>query len=269
MRYIINFIITIIILLIFSIPSLSQRNQPIKYRILGISVEGNNPKTGTESSAIISHSGLKINNEITLPGSEIRDAIEKLWALRIFSDIQILVENKIDDGIYLLIKVREYPRLEKIQIEGIDDLDEDDITKKISLINKQILTPDDINKAIRNIKSIYEEEGYFLATIEPEQIPAETTTTNSVILKLVIDEGPRVTIDNIEFEGNNAFDDGDLEGEFEDTKEKKWYHFILSSPKFEKQKYEDDKDRIIKFYRKNGYIDAGKSNTGWFFDRPV
>src|SRR6267143_811613 len=88
-----------------------QRPTPEVYKILGITVEGNSPESGTESSAIIANSGLKVGAEITIPGDQAHQAVLKLWALRIFSDIQILVDHKSQGGIYLLIKVKEYPRL--------------------------------------------------------------------------------------------------------------------------------------------------------------
>ena len=46
-----------------------------------------------------------------------------------FSDIQILVERTVGDGIYLLIKVVEHPRLDKVEIEGEDEVSENDLTK--------------------------------------------------------------------------------------------------------------------------------------------
>ncbi len=243
----------------------SQRSKIEKYTILGISVEGNHPQSGTESGAIISNSGLKIGSSISIPGDDVRQAIQKLWALRIFSDVQILIENKVQDGVYLLIKVKEYPRLEKVEINGIDDVSEDDIKKKITLINGQIVTPDDINKIIMNIKVLYEEEGHLLAEIKPESKILDSSKSNRVTLYLSIEEGPQLTINEITFIGNKAFDDGDLKGEFEDTKEKKWYHLILANPKFESKKYEEDKRRILKFYKKNGYIDVEiVSDSIWY-----
>ncbi|MDI6765922.1 MAG: outer membrane protein assembly factor BamA [Bacteroidota bacterium] len=267
MRNHLSLTVFISIIFLISQPLYSQRTSVERFRILGVSVEGNNPTTGAESGAIITNSGLKIGDEITIPGDEIRQAIQKLWALRLFSDIQIVIENKIDNGVYLLIKVKEYPRLDKIEITGNDEVSEDDIKKKITRTEGQILTPDDIYSTIKKIKQLYEEEGYLLASITPESVVENSNKPNRILLKLDIDEGTRVTIQKITFTGNKNFDDGDLKSEFEDISEKKWYHFILSSPKFERKKYEDDKARIIKFYRKNGYIDAEVlSDSIWHSD---
>src|SRR6266571_4610734 len=68
--------------------SFSQRPNAEVYKILGISVEGNNPQSGTESAAIITNSGLKVGDEIAIPGDQVHQAVQKLWALRIFSDVE-------------------------------------------------------------------------------------------------------------------------------------------------------------------------------------
>src|SRR5207248_649681 len=91
----------IVVLLLSGFGNLAVRAQappPETYKILGISVEGNDAKSGSESSAIIANSGLKVGDEITIPGDNIRQAIHRLWALRIFSDVQIFIENKAENG---------------------------------------------------------------------------------------------------------------------------------------------------------------------------
>jgi outer membrane protein insertion porin family len=234
---------------------LAQQNQVVKYTILGVSVEGNNPTNGTESAAIIANSGLKVGDEISIPGDQIRQAIQRLWALRIFSDIQILVENKLENGVYLAVKVVEYPRLGKIEVKGTSDVGEDDVLKKVTLVKGQILTPEDISKSVRNIKSLYEEEGHLLATVTPETHQEDTLQGNKVDLTLKIDEGPSITIDRIHFESNVKFSEDDLKGQMDDTKEKVWWHF-WSHPRFERKKFQKDLERVVKFYRNNGYLDA-------------
>ena len=107
-----------------------QQPQPEVYKILGISVEG---QRSGEPSAIIANTGLKIDGEITIPSEQTKLAIQRLYNLRIFDDVQIFIENRVQDGIYLLIKVKENPRLERIDVTGNDEMDQDDILKKIDL----------------------------------------------------------------------------------------------------------------------------------------
>ena len=63
------------------------------YKILGISVEGN--KTA-DANTIIANSGLKVGDEIEIPGDQTLNAIKRLWKLGLFtSDVQIVIDKKI------------------------------------------------------------------------------------------------------------------------------------------------------------------------------
>ncbi len=203
--------------------SQSTRPQVQQYKILGISVEGNK---SAETPAIIANSGLKLGDEITVPGEQTRTAITRLWALRIFSDVEIDIENTIGTGVYLLIKVKEHPRLDKTVITGEDDLSEDDLLKKVNLLKGQILTPEEISRIIKTIKKAYEDDGYLQASIKAEMVESpDSMARGKVILKLTIDEGSEVHIKAIKFFGNKAFEDDDLKGEMDDTHEQVWWKF--------------------------------------------
>jgi outer membrane protein insertion porin family len=79
--------------------------------------------------------------------------------------------------------------------------------------------------------------------------------TNRVDVVFDITEGPEVSIGEISFEGNQAFEDSELQGAMEDVQEKAWWQFWRSS-KFDRTKLKDDEDRVENFYRSRGYIDA-------------
>ena len=230
----------------------AQQQRPAVYKILGISVEG---ETSADPQAIIANSGLKVGDEITLPGEATRNAIHRLYQLRLFENIDIYVENRTQDGVYLLIRVKENPRLSQIIIKGNDELSEDDILKKINLIKGQLITPQELVTIRRLLRDEYEKEGYLNASIKPEIVASADTIGNRIDLEINIDEGPEVKVDYIRFHGNKDYDDGDLRGEMEDTKERHWWKFWTSA-KFDRKKYKDDKDLIVKFYRRNGYLDA-------------
>lgn len=220
------------------------------FQILGISVEGN---TVAEAPAIITNAGLKVGDEITIPGEQAAEAIRRLWALSIFSDVQIVVERVVGAGVYLLIRVKEHPRLERIEVEGEDDVSEKDILKKIDLIKGQILTPQTVSRIVKDVKKLYEEKGFLLTTITPETFE-DSGAKNRSVLRLTIEEGKDVRVGKITFAGNTVFDDGDLKGEM-DTGEKKWWKF-WSRGRLDRKKFEEDKEKIVKFYQKHGYRDA-------------
>ena len=117
-----------------------QQKQDI-YKILGISVEGQH---AGDPASIIANTGLQVGAEITIPSEQTRQAIRRLYNLRLFSDVQIYIARREENGVYLLIRVKENQRMDHVQISGNDDLSEGDITKKINLVKGQIVTSEDL-----------------------------------------------------------------------------------------------------------------------------
>lgn len=278
----------ILVFLVFTTTFYSQQRST--YKVLGISVEGNK---SSDASTIIVSTGLKVGDEIQVPGDKTINAIKNLWALNIFSDVQIVIDKQLADGVFLLIKVQEYPRVEKVVLSGNDEIDTDDIEKKITFLRGTILKPQEVAKIQQKVNALYEDEGYFNTIITPKYYNYFTADTISddifvkwrntqdlsdeyefkyssseakssnlinkikdrMLLKLDIKEGEKVKVREIDFINNTAYDDGDLRGAMDEISETKWWKF-WSSGKFDPKKYKKDKESIIKFYHKNGYRDA-------------
>ncbi len=285
-----------LVVILFLVSTFSYNNQsfsqtPIKnYKILGLRVEGN--KT-SDANAIIAASGLRVNDEIQVPGDRTINAIKNLWALNIFSDVQLVVEKEISDGVFLIIKVEEYPRLEKILIEGNDEISTSEIEKKITFLRGTVIKPQDVIRLKNNIIKLYEAEGHYNADLtftyysfftadttkkdivtrwrnqkdlsdEIEQIYEKSEAQYSdliskikdrVIVRFQISEGEVVKVRAIEFAGNEVFSDDDLRSEMDELSIARWWKF-WSSGKFDREKLKKDKESLVKFYRKNGYKDA-------------
>ena len=260
------------------------------YKVLSVSVQGNE---STDAGTIISSSGIRVGDEIQIPGDKTLNAIKNLYALNIFSDVQILMDKEVGDGAFFIIKVKEYPRIERTVIEGNDEIDTDDIEAKISFVRGTILKPNEVANLKQRILALYEEEGFLNAKIAEKFYDfyrADTTDdgievtwrnqkdlsdeyivlyedddiiyTNlidriksRVLLKLEIEENDEVIVRKIEFYGNEAFDDDDLYGEMDEISVAKWWKF-WSSSNFKKEGFKKDKELIKEFYLKNGYRDA-------------
>ena len=231
----------IIILIILTTQAISQ-NQEIT--VNAITIEGN---LSADASSIRLNSGLSAGMNIT--GDDIQQAIKNLWALRIFEDIQIYVTNQSIDGIDLLIKVKEYPRLDNVIITGIDELSEDDIKDEINSYRGMVIAPYKIAIMKQKILDRYHEEGYLLAEVD---IDTSSTKDQRVNLTINVDEGAEVQVEEITFHDNKAFDDDDLKDAMEDIQEDRWWR----SADFDPEKFKSDKDLIVQFYKENGFRDA-------------
>src|SRR4051812_11201315 len=63
---------------------------PIEYRLGGINVKG---IQFLDSDALISISGLKIGDRLTIPGDQISSAAKKLWEQGLIGDVTIAVDK--------------------------------------------------------------------------------------------------------------------------------------------------------------------------------
>lgn len=240
----------IVLVCYLSVIQIAAQTQSLTERpkISSIKVEGN---LKSDAELIIIASGLSVSQEFS--ADDITKAIENLWEMNVFKDIQVLGE-KMDDGIEVVIVVKEYPRLESMELEGEDNIDEEEIRGKMGLYTSQTVSPQHIKKAIGRIKRKYAEEGYLNADVDITSYVSQNDS-NKVLLKIKINEGDKVKIQGINFFGNYSFDDAKLEGTFDDTKSKSGLFKWFKSGDYDEKKYKEDVKKLIAFYKKKGYRD--------------
>lgn len=227
----------------------SQQEGEGVYRIIAIATEGNK---NYDSKIIIANSGLKVGTEIAIPSEDTRDAIARLWNLGLFSDVQIVVDKKVGTDVYLVIKVKELPKLESIKFDGNDEFSEKDLNDKIPLAKQQVITPQTIKDIEYNIKKAYIDEGYPLAQVTVDEL---VNSFNEAQLRVKIIEGSKISVRHIIIQGNKNVARSELVGAMDETSEEIWWKF-WDNARFNKDKYESDKKLVIDHYRELGYKDA-------------
>ncbi|MCK5145775.1 outer membrane protein assembly factor BamA [bacterium] len=252
-RYYINFI-RIFIGLLLTVSSLHAQNV-LPAKVLGVSVSGNK---NAAASVVRLSSGLREGKTITW--DDMQKAIRQVWALGVFSDVRVTLDRQVGDGVYLTIHVKEYPKLEKVVIEGNDKIKTRELEEDIGFYRGQVLNMSDVAKARRSIIEMYAEKGYTLAEVEPEVIDSDTQ--GRVILKIKINEGSKVQIKRIRFFGNQNFSDGKLRKQLKKTKEDRWWR----GGNFDKEKFVADKEKILEFYHNEGYRDAAVLRDSLYYD---
>ena len=66
-----------------------------------------------------------MGSTITIPGEDISNAIKQIYRTNLFSDVQILYETFPGNIVDIEIAVEEQPRLQRYEIEGVNDLSEE------------------------------------------------------------------------------------------------------------------------------------------------
>lgn len=243
-----TYLIFAIYLFTFCLTLSAQQKQ---YIIQGISVEGNQY---ADPQTIISLSGLKPGDQITIPNdNKIHNAIKTLWTRKQFSDVSINVDKITTLGVFLVIKVKEFPRLKDIIIENNKELSLDDAKKAIGKVRGDILSGYEAYLSSKKLKNKYKEEGLIFAEVDPKI--SNTDSANYANLRLKIEEGKEFHVTSISFVGNDHLNASDLAGSFDKTKTKSWWQFWRSS-KFDLMDYDKDKELLLAYYKKNGFKDA-------------
>ena len=238
----------ILFAILFCFPLYSQQQK--KYIIADITVEG---AFFADPLTIISISGLNKGESISYPfDQKLQKAIKNLWNRKQFSDVQIIADKISGELIFLVIKVKEFPRIAEIVIKNNKAISKEDLMKVINKNRGDIISPYEVYQIQQRIKRKYKDEGRPFARVETELVQSETP--NYYRLDIIIDEGVKYKVNSITFFGNKYFDNDDLKGAFEETKTKHWWQFWRSA-KFEPSNYEKDKELLVNFCRNNGFID--------------
>jgi outer membrane protein insertion porin family len=224
---------------------------PKTYKIISINVDGINDEN--TRFLVIRQSGLEIGQEVLIPHDEaFGKAVRQLYRFGLFSDVQIVAERFVDDEVYLLIRVKEEPRLREYIFIGVKGGDKDDLSRGLPLLRGQAVRSGDIERSERSIIDFYTEKGHPLTTVETRRT---VTEDNRLDLEFLVNRGDKVEVQKIELTGNEVFSDGELKSKLKGTKEDRWWRF-WKGEKFDEQKFEDDKSNLLSFYNEKGYYDA-------------
>ncbi|MBN7809486.1 BamA/TamA family outer membrane protein [Algoriphagus sp. H41] len=267
--------------------------KPQKFRIAEIKAVG---LSTLDEIAIISLSGLKVDDRIDVPGDAISNALKKLWGQGIIGDVKILVTKIEGDDIYLLLDLTERPRFSRVEFSGINKTQEGELRDKVN-IRGRVVRDDVLNTAKRNIEKYYLDKGYLNTDVKIFQ-DRDTTLPNSVKLRFDIAINSKVKINEIQFHGNEELSDRALKGKMKKTKEharvavfkdlytratdadassiansvlhtdsasaddvknyisKNFKLNFFAGSKYIPKEYRNDKDAVINFYNSRGFRDA-------------
>jgi len=187
-----------------------------KYKIRSIKVVGNEY---FDENLLLSLSTLNIGDEVQIPGGDnFSKAIRKLMDQNYFSDVSLYVTDLKDKEIDIEINVVERPRLSRFNLIGVKKSEKDELSGKTGLTPNRVITENMKITAIEGIKKFYAEKGFQDATVVIKE-QKDAARKNNVLLDFVVDRGPKVRINNINF-GGNKIDEVKLKKSLKEIHEK-------------------------------------------------
>lgn len=206
------------------------------------------------AQTVISYSGLRKGQEISLPGEEVSAVISKLWGLDLFSDINFYVTKVENNSVSVEIDIEELPTLTDVKINGLKKGNIESLIKDTELITGKKLSESFLTNTKNYIVNKYKKEGFLDTKVVLNTIK-DSVGTNSYKMVVNVDKGSRIKIKEIEFVGNEVYKGNKLRSQLKNTKVKNPVRFWKRS-KFIDTDFKDDLSDLIDFYKEEGYRDA-------------
>jgi len=243
-------------LLLGSVPALAQAPPPADRQILvkEIAVQGNRR---VQEAVILARVGAKIGSPFV--ANRTAEDIRAIFSLGFFDDVQVKVED-FEGGVKLTYMVVERPFVRDIVFAGNKKEDAATLQDKIDLKLGSVYNPVEVNRGADKLKEFYEQEGYFEVGITPE---VEKLADGDVTITYRIAEGRRISIDQIVIEGAQGLTPKQVKGAM-DTQERE---YIVLRGTVQRQKLDEDVDRIIQLYNDFGYVQARVESSEIQVDR--
>jgi outer membrane protein insertion porin family len=236
--------------------ALAQTPTPTDRQILvkEIAVQGNRR---VQEAVILGRVGAKIGSPFV--ANRTAEDIRAIFALGFFDDVQVKVED-FEGGVKLTFMVVERPFVRDIVFAGNKKEDSATLQEKIDLKLGSVYNPVEVNKGADKLKEYYETEGYFEVGITPE---IEKLADGDVTVTYRIAEGRRISIDQIVIEGAQGLTPKQVKGAM-DTQERE---YIVLRGTVQRQRLDEDVDRIIQLYNDHGYVQARVESSEIQVDR--
>ncbi len=240
-------------------------SHPVKYKVGGITVEGN---TFYSDQQIISLTGLRPGMEVTVPGEELSNIVDRLWLQRYFEDVALTVDSLsvAGDSAWFCLRIKERPRVSRWTFSGVSSSERKDIQERVNLRPGREFS-EYVEKTTSDIiKRYFAEKGFLLCKVDAE-VSKDTIIRNAIRVDFAIDKGEKIKVKEINFIGNEHVDDFKLARSMKKTKSNKLYNFF-SSKKFNEEEYFNDKKNVISAFNEEGFRDARLVRDSIYYVEP-
>lgn len=252
----------LLLLLLFPVSVLRAQNtdgaivdyeHPRTYVIGGVRIEGVK-YLGKEQ--LLSITGLREGNSITIPSDQTADIVERVWGQRFFSDVALEIDSlsASRDTAYLVLKLQERPRVSRWNYRGIKNSEQSELQDRLNLRRGTELSDYVLRSSVGIIKDYFKEKGFLNAEVNILQ-ERDTVVKNAVRVTFDVDRKQKVKIKKITFEGNDHVKEGKLVSSMASTRDMRFRN-IFKSKKFNEKEYETDKQSMITAFNEAGYRDA-------------
>lgn len=219
-------------------------------RISKVNIEGNQTARKEMIRSLIS---IKVGDQYN--SLAISESITAIYELGYFSEIKVDVSKEKGDYVSITFECKELPIIKKIKYEGNKRVSQSTIDEEVKKVipdtpsESRIYSLAKVNEVKEIIKKQYFDDGYLETTVDVKE--DLDPRDNTIDLTFIVNEGAKTIVREVRITGNLVFTEKKLLSRME-TKAKD----IIHGGEFDAFKYEMDKEKILEYYRNNGYIKA-------------
>ena len=258
----IKHIITLALLVLLSVSVRAQQaaggvevdyNNPRKYIIGGVSVEGNNYFAPEQ---ILQITGLQKGMEVTVPSAELSSIVNRLWQQRYFEDVAVRIDSLVPsrDTAFFKIAIVERPRVSRWTFSGVKSGEQKELQERLSLRRGGEFSEYVAKTSSDIIKRYYKEKGFQNVDVKVNT-KRDSIVRSAIRVQFAVDRGNKVKIKTITFKGANNVKESKLVRSMKKTRDARLQNFF-SSKKFQENEYDNDKRAMLSVFNEAGYRDA-------------
>jgi outer membrane protein insertion porin family len=180
--------------------------------------------------------------------------IHSLWERDLIDDITVEAAPTAN-GIHVTLRIVERPVLRSIEYEGLKKVGRTDLQERIDREQIRVregspLDLGELERLSKTLRELYEEKGYRFAEIT---YAMEEVSVGERRVRFTIDEGDKVKIGNIDFDGNTVFRDVRLRLTMRKTKETGLVSRLMKRDIYNPATLQEDLGKLRDLYRERGY----------------
>lgn len=187
----------------------------------------------------------------------LNESIREFWSRGMIDDVTVSAEPQ-DSGMKLVIEILERPLLRSIDYQGLDKVKRSDIAdatdkERIEVYEGLPLDRGELVRLQKAIEALYAERGYRFAVVD---VDIEWVSDSEQRVVVTVDEGNKVKIGQVAFEGNEVFSTSKLRGQMKKTKKSNLITRIRKRDVYNPATVEEDLEAVRDLYRSFGYKDV-------------
>ncbi len=201
-----------------------------------------------DQAAVLSAISAQEKSAVTT--EKIDSDLAAIFKLGHFDDVTAEIIEK-DGETLLVFRLVERPLVRKVKFEGNEEISRSKLSPLVTITIPSIYNPKVAAETIEAIKAAYVEKGFHAATIE--SVLDVNNRNEATVTTFVIEEGSKVLIDKISFEGNTVFSDRQLRKKIQ-TKERTFMSWLTDTGAYNEELLQTDLEIIKDMYFDEGYV---------------